>query len=102
MAWVLGLVIWGLSLASCTHAPTRPVLGAFTGDEREMTYLDQVRRRDPSTLQTPEAVHNALSFYRDMKFQQQALLLPFHRHHPQATPQEMATLVQDAAPRDAF
>ncbi len=61
MAWVLGLVIWGLSLASCTHAPTRPVLGAFTGDEREMTYLDQgegatrlpSRPRRPSTMPYP-------------------------------------------------
>ncbi len=99
VAWVLGFVIWGLSLAACTHPPTRPALGAFTGDEREMTYLDQVRRRDPSALQTPESVHNALSFYRDMKFQQQALFLRFNRQYPQATPQEMATLVQDALPR---
>ena len=100
VAWVLGIIIWGLSPAACTNPPTRPVLGAFTGDEREVTYLDQVRRRDPSALQTPESVHNALSFYRDMKFQQHALFLRFHRQYPQATPQEMATLVQDALPRE--
>ena len=58
VAWVLGIVIWGLPLGACTNPPTRPVLGAFTGDEREMTYLDQVRRRDPSAFQTPESVHN--------------------------------------------
>ena len=100
VAWVLGIVIWGLPLGACTNPPTRPVLGAFTGDEREMTYLDQVRRRDPSAFQTPESVHNALSFYRDMKFQQHALFLRFHRQYPQVTPQEMATLVQDALPRE--
>ena len=100
MAWVLGLVIWSSLVGACTNPPVRPVLGAFTGDEREMTYLDQVRRRDPSTLQTSESVHNALSFYRDVKFQQHALFLRFHRQYPQATPQEMATLVQDALPRE--
>lgn len=100
VAWVFGLVILILQLGACTNSPVRPVLGAFTGDEREMTYLDQVRRRDPSALQTSESVHNALSFYRDMKFQQHALFLRFHRQYPQATPQEMATLVQDALPRE--
>ena len=100
VAWVLVIMIWGLQLAGCTNPPTRPVLGAFTGDEREITYLDQVRRRDSSALQTPESVHNALSFYRDMKFQQRALFLRFHRQYPEATPQEMATLVQDALPRE--
>ena len=100
VAWVLVIMIWGLPLAGCTNPPTRPVLGAFTGDEREITYLDQVRRRDSSALQTPESVHNALSFYRDMKFQQRALFLRFHRQYPEATPQEMATLVQDALPRE--
>jgi hypothetical protein len=76
------------------------MLGAFTGDEREVTYLDQVRRRDPSAIQTPESVHHALSFYRDMKFQQHALFLRFQRQYPQATPEEMATLVQDALTRE--
>jgi hypothetical protein len=89
-----------LHLGACSNAPVRPALGAFTGDEREITYLDQVRRRAPSALQTSESVHNALSFYRDMKFQQHALFLRFQRQYPQATPQEMATLVQDALPRE--
>ncbi len=100
VACVIGLSMSGLLLGACTNPTVRPALGAFTGDEREMAYLDQVRRRDPSALQTPESVHNALSFYRDMKFQQQALFLRFHRQYPQATPQEMATLVQDALPRE--
>ncbi len=99
LLWVAGMAVGALHFGACTSPPVRPALGAFTGDERELSYLDRVRRVYPTALQTPESVHTALSFYRDMKFQQQALFVRFQRQYPQATPQEMARLVQDALPR---
>lgn len=94
------IALGGILLGACSSPPVRPALGTFTGDEREVAYLDQVQRIDPTVLRTSESIHHALSFYRDMKFQQHALFLRFSRQYPQATPQEMATLVQDALPRE--
>ena len=99
-ARALEVALWGLLLGACTSPPVRPALGAFTGDEREVAYLDQVQRIDPTVLRTSESIHHALSYYRDMKFQQRALFLRFSRQYPQATPQEMAALVQEALPHE--
>jgi hypothetical protein len=99
-ACALGIAIGGILLGACSRPAVRPALGMFTGDEREVAYLDHVQRMDPTVLQTSESIHNALSFYRDTKFRQQALFLRFNRQYPQATPQEMATLVQDALTRE--
>ena len=99
--YAIGAVaLWGLLLGACSSPPVRPALGAFTGDEREVAYLDQVQRIDPTVLRTSESIHQALSYYRDVKFKQHALFLRFSRQYPQATPQEMATLVQESLPRE--
>ena len=85
-----------LLIAACTSAPARPVLGAFTGDERELAYLEQVRALSPASLRDPESVHLALSVYRDIKGRQQSLFVQLYRQYPDATPREMSMLVRHA------
>lgn len=97
---VLYIAMWSLLLTGCSSAPSRPVLGTFTGDERELAYLEQVRALSPTSLQSPESVHTALFFYRDIKLRQQSLFLQLHRQHPDATPREMTMLVRDALARE--
>ena len=96
---VLCISIGSLLAAACS-APARLVLGAFTGDERELAYLEQVRALSPTSLQDAESVHMALSVYRDLKLRQQSLFLQLHRQHPDATPREMTMLVRDALARE--
>lgn len=97
---VLYVGMWSLLLTGCSSAPSRPILGTFTGDEQELAYLEQVRALSPTSLQRPESVHTALLFYRDSKLRQQSLFLQLHRQHPDATPREMTMLVRDALARE--
>ena len=51
--------MWSLLLTGCSSAPSRPILGTFTGDEQELAYLEQVQRfrrprsRDPNPFTQP-------------------------------------------------
>jgi hypothetical protein len=89
-----------LLLTACGTTSSRLSLGFFTGDEHEVAYLQYVRLLSPTSLQTEESVHKALSLYRDTKVRQQALFRQFSRQYPQATPEEMTTLVREALLRE--
>ena len=100
METVFCIAVWCLLMSACGTTTTRPSLGAFTGDEHELAYLHYVRMVSPTSLQTDESIHTALSVYRDSKIRQQALFRRFSREYPRATPQEMTALIREALPRD--
>ena len=98
---LLSVALLSLLLSACSSTPSRPTLGTFTSDEREVAYLQKIHAISPTTLETPEAVYTALSLYRGTKFRQQALFRQFYQQYPQATPQEMTLLVRDAVARES-